>query len=283
MMRAIKFLIKSLIALVILLGIATVIGGATLGIVSMWRLDLIQAVLPKEKPILPVTVELRGPRFAVQGDRIYFHSVVSGNAGKPAWKLDPTEAGALTVVDNSTVQFSSLKEGKFTLTVVIAGQGNQAALDQITFENVTLTEEQSEKPATPLLDGQPAQPGLVHAMQEMFPPAPKDPTPMELTIGALEQVASENKAAEARYVAGILYEMARRAREGMVPRNFDFPLEIEKEVDRLLKERAPLWHAFTISIDTIMEEMRRQGRVTSSVGTQAVILMEIANTLVNVR
>lgn len=273
----VKFILKSVFGFVVLAGITTIIGGLFLMYVILWRTEVLQAWLPKPpepRLVLPVTLRVHGPRFTVKGDRAYFHAVTSGKTGRVTWSVHPFQPGLLVPLADNSVEFSCLDEGVFTITAVVAGDGNQSAVDYLEFENVTVAREEDLQPVQP-------EPQAVHAMQEM-PPAVPQATAREMTLGALANVMSENKHDEALRVANSIYSVVKRLDSGLLPSNADIPLEIEDQVKMGMKSQADPWLPFTASIDTIIEEYRRQGKVTTA-ASQRSVLMEIANTLQSVR
>lgn len=224
---------------------------------------------------MPVTLQLYGPRYAVKGDRVYFHAVSTGKTGRVAWSLDPPIAGAITPIEGNAAEFSSLMEGAFTITAVVAGEGNQPAISQLSFENVMVAAEED------LLPPEPEQ-HYVPPAQQMIELPPPPPTAQELTLGAVANVMSENKHAEALSVANAIFSVVRRLDSGLLAPNTDIPLEIEQQVKMGMGPKADPWLPFTVAIDTIIEEYRRQGKVTTA-ASQKPVLMEIANTLLSVR
>lgn len=277
MLTTMKFVCRLLVILVVTSGILALAGGGLLGIVSMWRLHLIQAVLPKEKPLLPVSIKIQGPRFGAIGDSVLFHAMVSGEAGKISWKINPDTA-MIHKIDESTIAFSTLDQGEFLITAVVGGDGKQSAHDQIGFESIALQQPQPQSHGDNI--------SAMQAVPSLLPPPPSlpplPPTIAELTLGAYNRVASENKAEEARDVAGTLYAVAKRIQSGNMPINADIPLEIEQQLQFALRDRFSPWGSFTVDLDTIIKEQRRQGKIISFVSNKD-ILMEIANTLTTVR
>lgn len=284
MTNLIKTGCKLLLIMIVAVGLLSVAGGVALGLIASYRLDLIQAVLPKEqvRVLETVKVQLNGPRYAIQGDRAYFHSSVTGAANRITWSIHPYKAGMLNVsLDRRTCEFSSLDQGHYTITVAAAGEGNQPpAIDQIEFENVALASEEDlhpePVPAAPVtaMGGQPV---------ASAPPEPPPASTAELTAGALAMVTSANKAAEARLVADVIYSLAKQIRGGLVPQYFDIPLEIERRSNAALRERAGDWGTFMVAIDTILTEKIRQGVITSETASQWPVLLEIANGLTGAR
>jgi hypothetical protein len=281
-MKTIKLLIRSVIGFLFLAGIAAIVGAFLIAYASFWNKGIIQQWLPKPpeaQQIMPITLRLYGPRFAIRGDRAYFYTVSTGKTGPVTFSVHPYQAGLISQVGPNAVEFSSFDEGHYTITAVVAGDGNQSAVDHIQFENVVVAREEDLRPTEP-------ETPPVHAMNiptiPTVPMEPPLPTAREMTIGALANVMSQNKPEEQREVANLLYQMVRRLKSGLLAPNADVPLEIEQSVKSAMKERADPWLTFTASVDTIVEEYRRQGKVTTAASQQDV-LMEIANTLTTTR
>lgn len=284
-MTLLKFLFKSIAVIVVLAGLLLIFGSLALGLTAAWRLNLIQAYLPKEqvRVIEPVYVQLSGPKFAVQGDRVYFHATVTGsNPSKVSWSIHPHKAGILTALadDSRNAEFSSLEEGKYIITVAVSGEGGTPPhTDHLEFENVSLTSEKEIEDA--LVAAQP-QPQPVHATAAPETAAPP-PSVSELTLGAIAMVPSTTKGAEARMIADVIYSLAKQIKGGLLPMYVDIPLEIENRSRKGLGVKAGDWGQFMVSLDTILDEMRRQGKITATAASQADVLIEIANTLQGVR
>lgn len=287
MTNFIKTSLRLLIVLIIIIGLLTVIGGVGLGLLASYRLNLIQAWLPKEqvRVLETASVQLNGPRFSIKGDRVYFHAASTGAGNRVSWSLHPYKAGALNVspTDRHSAEFSSLDEGHYTITVSVAGEGEQPpAIGQLQFENVALASEDDLHPEP--VAQQPVAP--VHAMNQSaadMPPEPPPASTAELTRGALSMVTSANKMAEARQVADVIYSLAKQARGGLLPPRYDIPLEIERRSNKALQGRMADWGTFMVSIDTILGEKIKQRVITGEVATQWPVLMEIADTLTSAR
>lgn len=286
-MKAIKFVFKIICFTVVSVGLLTIMAGITLGMIAAWRLQLIQAILPKEQVriIEPVYIQLSGPKFAVQGDRVYFHATVSGTSpSKVSWSIHPYKAGILNTLpdDSRNAEFSSLEQGKYIITVAVSGEGNTPPhTDHLEFENVSLT---SQDELIQALESEPvARSQSVHAASEPPPPPPPVATVAELTLGAVAMVPSTSKGAEARMIADVIFSLAKQIKGGLMPTYVDIPLEIENRSRKGLGVKAAEWGTFMVSLDTILEEMRRQGRITATAASQAEVLIEIGNTLSVVR
>ncbi len=284
LMQFVKIGCRLIVASVVGLGLATIVVGTALGLIAAYRLNIIQAWLPKEqvRQLETVSLQISGPKFAVLGDRVYFHASASGVNSKISWNIHPYRAGILHVMedDSRNVEFSSLEEGKYVITAAVAGEGKQPpATDHIEFENVTLSTEAEVNQQQPVRTM-----GQMQA-EGMPPPVPQElpPTTTELTQGALAMVTSSNKAYEARLVADVIYSLAKQIRGGLIPAYLDVPLEIEKRSSKALGERAADWGTFMVATDRIMDEMRRQGKITAVTATQADVLVEMANVLVGLR
>lgn len=282
MTNFIRTMFRLLVGAILAIGLIGVVAGLGLGLLAAYRLNILQAYLPKEqvRVMETVSVQLTGPRFSIQGDRVIFHATAIGAGNRIAWSIHPYKAGALTVsvLDRRHAEFSSLDQGHYTVTVTAAGEGEQPpAIDQIQFENVALAREEDLHP-------EPVAPVPANGMAaDPLPPVSPPVSTAELTRGAFAMVSSANKVAEARLVADAIYALAKQARGGLLPPYFDIPLEIEKRANRNLGPQSGDWGTFMVAIVTILDEKIRQGVITGESATQWPVLMEIADTLTGMR
>lgn len=259
------------------IGSLTALGGASVGGIATWRSGWLDRLTPAAPVIQPVNVRLYGPTMAVRGDTIYFRADIRGNSGRPYWSVIPPTNGALMVMDDGrTASFRSLEEGIFSISVSVAGDGLQVASDHVEFENLNLVDNQREQ--APAVDLMSALAGLTQpAMIEQ--PAP---TVAELAEQALEQVVSEDRAGEARIVAGCFRSVISRVETGLVAPDVDPMHEIATQVNVALGQHYEPWQSFMLAAATIFDSLRSQGEITTA-ASAVPTLTEIVGVLVHAK
>jgi hypothetical protein len=247
-------------------GIALILAFAASGGAEFFRLrDWLQQFTREEPPaaapeppvpLEPVKIMIRGPQPAVmiEGVSGLFLADVTGPAGRPEWRLTPGDGGTLRPSGNM-LEFLPGQSGRYSLVVSVAGDGRQIATDQIELEIVHIREEESEADAMPPADSSQA---------NVPPPAPKPPTVAELAAGALAAVEPDNRASEARIVAGCFKSVIGRINAGFIAPDADPMLEVEAQVNAALGAHAGKWATFLGSMGIVLEQLRQQGHVTTA-------------------
>lgn len=217
------------------------------------------AVVTREHRIVtPVHLEVEGPHTCIRGETYVFLARFDtpGAVGRPVWRLIPEETGALEPIgDNGmAVRFRSLDSGVFSIICSVAGEGGQVANAHREFENTDLVEEVVEEVVQ--------QPEPAMAAAPELPPQP--PTVGELIRGAIDNVTSGDRTAEAKVVAGCFQSYIGRVNTGLVPPDSDVVVEVEKQVQAALGPRAANWNTFMAAVDNVVNSLREQGDVTTA-------------------
>lgn len=265
--------------LVVVVLIVLSLGVIGVSVYQLWSSGWVAQAIPAPEappappPPDPVTVQLHGPTIGVRGITYVFTAAISGDAGEAKWTVTPPTEGALRTFDQGrSAEFTCIDEGKFLIGVSVGGAAKQVAVSQITFENLNLIEESEV-----MEDQHPAE--LPPVMAQSPPPLP---TVEDLAQGALDAVVSEDKAGEARIIAGSLRMFAQRLNTGLLPPDTDVPLEVEKQVQEALGARASKWQEFLLSFDGIIEDLRSRGQVTTAASTTPA-LFKVADVLQSAR
>jgi hypothetical protein len=268
------------VALAATIGIVTLLAAFTLAGLYLWRLGTfdagLRALAREQEPAPPATVRLYGPTTVVRGEHAYFHIETSGKVGRATWKLVPATTGAMHVLpDGKAVEFRSLEGGTFQVIVSVAGDGRQAAADHIEFENVDLVQQSDS--VSPIQSAAAVMPS--HEVPMVHEPPP---TITDLALGALDQVDSQDRAAEARVVAGCLRSVIGRIETGLMAPDADPVREVELQARAALGSRYESWSMFMQSVAAIVDQLREQGHVTTA-ASMVPALSEISGALLTAR
>lgn len=246
----------------VLLGIAAAVSAVVIAVLWLNHSGWLAKAVPPPPTLSPVKIRIHGPTMIIRGASYMFTADVAGPAGSPEWAMLPPGAGSLHVsADGKSAEFSTLEAEQLALMVSVAGDGKQIAHDHIQVEVLDIHQPQ---PA-PVIQPQTA----------MLPPAP--PSLQELTLGALETVNSEDRAAEARTVAGCIRSVVGRLNTGMLAPDADVVGEIGKQIDVAIPDRARKWAPFVAALDTILDHETTNGHVTAA--SKAPALIQVADVL----
>lgn len=245
---------------------------------------------PADRVVRPVSIQVYGPTTSLRGESAYFTAITEGETGKPSWQLVPATAGALTILpDGHTAHFRSLDEGVFSIIVSVAGDKMQVASAHTEFDNVDPETIAAEYGPPPEHEPQPQpqqQLSLLELAQSIAnqppEPEPEPPSVTDLTLGAFDQIESEDKVAEARMVAGCIRSVIGRIETGLMAPDADPMAEVERQVNAALGERSAHWTLFLVSLRSIFDSLRDQGHVTTAASSVST-LAEISGTLLKVK
>lgn len=246
-------------------GVVALAGLSVLGGVSLWRVGALDKLLPKEREriVVPVHVTLVGPTVGVKGGQYTFTADVTGDAGDPTWSVEPQGDSILhTFNSGRAATFTSLTEGQFLITVMVGGDGKQASSDSVVYENFEMKTPEEMQPAV----------NQTASSEPELSPA----TVEELTVGALRQVGSHDRA-ERLALANSFRTLA--ARMKTYPGDVDAVSELHAHAESGMPGgRAGKWGGFIDSVEVIKAEMEKQGKGTTP-ESFARILVEMANVL----
>ncbi len=212
---------------------------------------------PAPAPVTPaieaVSISIHGPQPAIVIDGVstLFMAETTGPAGTPKWRTLPAAAGTIrkTSADGRRAEFLSSGPGKCTVLVDVAGDGRQLATDAIELEVVSVGEEPAPH------DPNPVPPA---------PPMPQQPqTVAQLVTGALANVNSSNRKAEAAKVASVLSALIGRIEGGALPPNTDPMDQIRTQLSNAMGADSGKWEGFLTSFDAIIQQLRTQGAIVT--------------------
>jgi hypothetical protein len=241
------------------------IAGFTWFVKSGWM-----AKLTPPLPIVePLKLRIHGSPIIVRGVTNVYTAEIAGPAGNIEWKVIPTTGGTLRpLTDGHSAEFSTLNAGNVTIAVMVAGQGLQIASDQLDVEVVDFTEKPSPEEPPPSPDMPPPPPPSTNNPPP--PPQPQQPQVVsmaEYVNGALLNVVSPDRGAEARHIAGTISTIIGQLQTAQLPPDTDIPALIEQQASAALGDRANNWSNFFIALRIAFDVRRQQGIGLTAAGT----------------
>ena len=251
-------LISAIVRTVAGAGVLLLIALAAFGVIAAYRAEWIKLPKQPERIIAPVRVSIVGPDKGTIGTPYIFSAEITGDGGQPTWS---TSGGLIHERDGGkTVVFTTTDEGEFVLTVVVGGEGRQAAVDSVSFTamDVATPEEIAAQETV-------AQARKIVEQQSTLPPRP--PTISELVGVAL---GGGNDMAYAGQVEAQLRMLASRVKFS----GADFA----NDGSMSIIAKYPGWSGFPDDVRSIVNHESAQGRARTPAGI-ADVLLEIAATL----
>lgn len=240
------------------IGVLVLLGIATFGVVAAYRAEWIKLPKQPERIIAPVRVSIVGPDKGTVGTPYIFSAEVAGDGGIPTWSVS---GGLIHERDGGkTAVFTTTDEGEYVLTVVVGGEGRQAAASSVSFTalEVSSPEEIAAQETV-------AQARQIVEQQSLLPP--KAPTISELVGVAL---GGGNDMTYSGQVEAQLRMLASRVKFSGADFAHDGSLTIIGKY--------PGWSGFPDDVRSIVNHESAQGRARTPAGI-ADVLLEIAATL----
>jgi hypothetical protein len=239
-------------------GVLLLIAAAAFGVIAAYRAQWIKLPKQPEVIIAPVRVSIVGPDKGTIGTPYIFSAEITGDGGLPTWS---TSGGLIHERDGGrTVVFTTTDEGEYVLTVVVGGEGRQAAVDSVSFTAMNVTSEEDITAQETI-----AQARKIVEQQSTLPPKP--PTIAELVgvaLGGGNDMAYSGQAeAQLRMLASrVKFSGADFANDGALS----------------IIAKYPGWSGFPDDVRSIVNHEAAQGRAKTPAGI-ADVLLEIAATL----
>lgn len=215
---------------------------------------------PPIRPAEPLSIKISGPRHPTLGDRPIWHAKVSGDAGRPRWRVSPPTTGIIEEADGTIIEWEPPYAGKFTLYVSVGGANYESADDAV---DVTIHQlVQSGPPPAPV-----AQPPIDDMEPAVSPLSPgrmagipnRDRLFWNRRIGELVSGStSVNKVAEARAIGGCVLNLSLRVeRDNFAGQSYIDDLR-RQTVALLGVQRAAAWQGFFDGIgeDVTLQDLR---------------------------
>lgn len=167
-------------------------------------------------PVVPLGIELQGPRDALVGDPIWFTAKTRGDVSQFKWSVEtsiegrivPMDQGLIETGDDARRAFTNRQIGQYRITVSVSGKDGQVAHDVETFEIL-------------------AQPSVHAITAANVAQRIHEPSLMELAEGWLSSVPGATRNQEARQLTTIMRELAAIYREGGAMQSEDPLREIQ--------------------------------------------------------
>lgn len=241
----------------------------------------VSAVLPQAKVVAPVTLKVIGSQTVIAGVPTYFHLEITGEHGTPEWKMLPDVSGGLTVeAGGLRAKFQTEEPNAYTIIVSVAGPERYVVSDIIhvaALDGRSLTEE-PEAEAAAEVDPTPPPVPQVQAMVAQAPAPPAEPTLNDVAYELAKEIESDQRAAQAKKISGVILAVVGRLESGLVAPDVD-PLSIcDQETTLALGNDAEPWRLYFDQIRTVFVALRQTGRITTA-ASYAEPLREVAKAL----
>lgn len=245
----------------------------------------------------PLAVRVMGPRDAVCGDMVRITAVVTGPPGTPIrWSIvhitvtEPRDGeykiAATPILDyepaegtkGRTICFSNRNPGLYKISVAVADAG----AIEIAEHNLELVSGEAVFDEQPPVE-QPPQaqtpPNLTIPPTEQMPELAGELDATAIVEGFIAQVPSANRIGEATSVGGCFRITANRIQTNTFPEADDPLLDVAKQVQTNLGQKAPPWIAFVGKIGALRAALQQTGHMHDDLESQREFLSEIANVL----
>lgn len=239
-------------------GVLLLIALAAFGVIAAYRAEWIKLPPQPVRTISPVRVSIVGPDKGTIGTPYIFSAEIAGDGGQPTWS---TSGGLIHERDGGkTVVFTTTDEGEYVITVVVGGEGRQAAVDSVSFTAMAVTSSEDIAAQSTVAEAR-----KIVEKQSLMPPKP--PTISEL-VGV--SLGGGNDMAYAGQVEAQLRMLASRVKFSGADYSNDGALAIIG--------RYPGWSGFPDDVRSIVAHESSQGRAKTPTGI-ADVLLEIATRL----
>lgn len=254
------------------LSLLSVLGGA-----YTWNSGYLDAALPQARVADPIAIEIVAPREILAGQSYPVFLVIKGAHGIPVWLVSPADSGVLTLeaqAERGQLKFD--EPGNYTIHVSVAGAAMHAtsALHMLTVFDAGPLTTTPEGPQSPTPS---ASHSASHSVQQQVSPL----SIASQVMDAAADVHTDNKAVEARTLAGCFRSVIGQIQTGILPPDTDPLAIVESQAETALGEKAPNWNLFLGQVRAIFGELRDAGEITTAatsvryLGDVAAVLREI--------
>lgn len=245
------------------------------GVSASWQAvehGIVASALPQPKVVSPVSVKVIGPSEILAGRAYWYHLEVTGEHGRPEWRVLPDVVGALTVeADGLRAKFQTEEPAAYAIIVSIAGGDRNVASDVVQVAN---------------LDGAPltteietvAHADLASPPQPITASAPAEPALVDVVAEIANTVESDQRAVESRKVASAVIAVVGRLEAGLIAPDRDPLVICEEETNLILGDSAESWRIFWDQVRAAFGMLRNAGRITTA-ASYAEPLREVAKAL----
>ena len=215
---------------------------------------------PDVAPEMPPTsaaapaVHIMGPADAMLGDQIYLRAVVTGDARFYRWRVSPAVSGLIVMEDGRSAVFSNRNPGIYRFVVAVSGPGG-VELDEAEIEVVDTAVPEPDPPAAEMPVPAAAAAAASVAVPQMSA-AQRQAAFDQQIAGLVGRVASVNRVAESKIVAGCFRQVAEALQSGALPATREPIGAVLDQAQVALGVSGAAWRPFFVEFAAVTNDQR---------------------------